>query len=149
MADDVFDHDYRAVHDHAKIERAEREKIRGNLRQIEADGGEQQGKRDGERDNEGGAHVAEEKKKDDGNEEKAFGEIVQHGMRSELDENAAVKKRDDLDAGREDTVVEFLNLGVNAHESLIGIGAFPEQDDAFDDIAIVNNFSVFAVDGLE
>ena len=42
VAQDVLDHDDRAVDDHAEIERAQREQVRGNVAQIEQNRGEQQ-----------------------------------------------------------------------------------------------------------
>ena len=65
MADDVLHHHHRAIHDHAEIERAQREQIGGDVTQVEADGGEQQRKRNGERDDERAAHIAEKEKQND------------------------------------------------------------------------------------
>ena len=120
----------------------------GNLREVQADGGEQQREWDGERDDERAARIAEEEKEDDGDEQETFGEIVQYGVRGEMHQLAAVEEGDNLHAGREDMFVELLDFGVNADEGLVGVGAFAKQDDAFDDVIIVNYFSIFAVNGL-
>ncbi len=148
MADDVFDDDDRAVNDHAEIESAEREKIGGNFVEVEADGGEQQRERNGERDDERAAEIAEEEKEDDGDEQDAFGEIVQDGVRGEMHQVAAVEERDDLHAGREDLFVQLVNFVVNGDQGFVGVGALAKQDDAFDDVIIVDNRAVFAVNGL-
>jgi hypothetical protein len=63
MADDVLDHDDGAVDHHAEVERAQREQVGGDAAQVEADGGEEQGERHGERDNDSAAHVAEEEER--------------------------------------------------------------------------------------
>ena len=42
MADDVFDDDDGAIHDHAEIEGAEGKQIRGNFVEVEANGGEEE-----------------------------------------------------------------------------------------------------------
>ena len=78
VADDVFNHDDRAIDDHAEVERAERKQIGGNAFQVETDGGKQQRKRDGRGDNEGAADVAQKQKQDDRDQDHAFGQIVQH-----------------------------------------------------------------------
>ena len=98
VADDVFDHDHGAVDDHAEVQRAEREQVGGDVAQIEANGREQEGERNGERDDEGAAQIAEKEKQDDGNEDDALGEIVEDGVRGEVQQIAAIEKRDDLDA---------------------------------------------------
>ncbi len=68
MADDIFDDHDRTVHDHAEVQRAEREKVCGNFVQVQADGGEQQGERNRQCHNERAAHVAQKKEQDDGDE---------------------------------------------------------------------------------
>jgi hypothetical protein len=60
MADDVFDHDHRAIDHHAEVQRAERKQVGGNVAQVEADGGEHQREGNGERNDDGAAHIAQE-----------------------------------------------------------------------------------------
>ena len=110
MADDVFDDDDGAVNDHAEVECAEREEIGGNFVQVEADGGEEKRERDGERDDERAAGISQEEEKDYGDEQDAFGEIFEDGVRGEVHEIAAVEERDDFYAGREDLVVQLVNF---------------------------------------
>ena len=102
MADDVLDHDHRAVDDHAEVQRAEREQIGGNVAQIQADGGEQQSEGNGERDDDSAAHIAEEEKQDDDDEDDAFAEVVQHRVGGVVEQVAAIEEGNDLDAGRKD-----------------------------------------------
>ena len=102
VADDVFDHDDRAVDDHAEVERAEREQVGGNVAQVEADGGEEQRERHGERDDERAAHVAEEEEQDDDDEDDALGQVLEHGVGGVVEQIAAIEERNDLDAGRKD-----------------------------------------------
>ena len=66
VAKDVLDHDDRAVDDHAKVESAQREQVRGDVAQIEQNRGEEQreGNRDG--DDQRAAHVAEEQETERG-----------------------------------------------------------------------------------
>ena len=44
-------------------------------------------------------------------------------------------------------IVHLLNLFVEGFKGRIGIGSFAEQDDAGDDVIIVDDLPVFAVDG--
>ena len=98
MANDVFDHDHRAIDDHAEVERAEREQVGGDVAQVEADGGEQQREGNGERDDDGAAHIAEEEKEDDDDEDHALGEVVFDGVDGVVDQVGAIEEGNDLDA---------------------------------------------------
>jgi hypothetical protein len=42
MAHDVFDHYHRAVDHHPKIQRSKRQKVGGDMTQVQTDGGKQQ-----------------------------------------------------------------------------------------------------------
>ena len=65
MPHDVFDHHHRAVHDHSEIQRPKREQIGRNPSQLEARRRKQERKRDGQRDNDRTAYVAEKKEEND------------------------------------------------------------------------------------
>ena len=108
MTDHVLDHHHRAVHNHAEIERAKRKQVRGNVHQVEADGRKQQREGNGERDDDGAAHVAQKQKQNDGNKNHAGGQIVLNGFDRELDEIGAIEKRNHLHALGQDSVVELL-----------------------------------------
>jgi len=60
MADDVFNHHHRAIHHHAEVQRAQRKQVGGNVAQVKADGSEQKRKGNGESNNDGAAHIAQE-----------------------------------------------------------------------------------------
>ena len=98
MADDVLDHHHRAIDHHAEVQRAEREQVGGNVAKVEADGGEQQRKGNGERDDDGAAHIAEEEKQNDRDQNHARGEVVLHGVDRVLDQIGAVEEGNDLHA---------------------------------------------------
>ena len=80
VAHHVLDHDHRAIDDHSEVQRTQREQIRGNVAQVKADGGEHKRKRNGEGDNDGAAHIAQEEKKDDRNQDHAFSQVVFDGF---------------------------------------------------------------------
>src|ERR1035438_5126308 len=148
VADDILDHHHGAFHHHAEIERAERKQVGRNVIQVEADGREQQRKRNSERDDERAARVAQEHEKDQGHQDDALGEVVQHRVRGEVNQDAAVEEGNDLHAGRQDAVVELVDLGVDGVEGFVGVGAFAQKDDAFHDVAVISDLAVGVVDRL-
>ncbi len=76
VSDDVFNHHHRAIHHHAEIQRTEREKVRRNVTDVEADGSEHEREGNGECNNNRATHIAEEEKENDRDKDHAFGEIV-------------------------------------------------------------------------
>jgi len=148
MADDVFDHDHRALDDHAEVERSQREQIGGNVVEVEADGGEEKRERDGDGDDERAAGVPEEEKQDDGDEDDTFGEVFEDGVGGELQQVAAVQEGNDLDSLGKDVVVEFLDLVMDTDEHAVGVVALMQEDYALDDIAVVDELAVGAADGF-
>ncbi len=148
MANDVLDHDDRAVDDHAEVQRAEGEQVGGDVAEVEADGGEHQREGDRDGDDQGAAQVPEEDEEDDDDQDDALGQVVEDGGGGEMEEIAAIEERDDLHAGRENVIVEFLHLGVDSLEGGVGVLALLEEDDAFDDVVVVDELAVLAVNLL-
>ena len=105
QAHDVLDHHHRAFHDHAEIERAERQQIRRNSADLQANGGEQECERNGQRDDERAADVAEEDQQNHRYQNDSLGQIVQHRVGGEVHQIAAVEEWDDGDARREHAMV--------------------------------------------
>ena len=145
MADDVLDHHHRAVDHHAEIQRAQRKQVGGNVDQVKADGGEQQRKGNGERDNNGAAHIAQEEEENDGDQDHAFGQVALDGLDGELDQVGAIEEGNDLDALGQDAVVELLDLLVDALQNRVGVVAFLQQHDAFDGVGIIDDRAVGAM----
>ena len=114
MADDVLDHDHRAIDHHAEVQSAQRKQVGGNVAEVEADGGEQQREGNGEGDDDGAAHVAEEEKENDGDEDHALGQVVLDGFDGVLDQIGAVEEGNDFHALGQNAVVEFVDFLVNA-----------------------------------
>jgi hypothetical protein len=65
-------------------------------------------------------------------------------VRGVVEQVAAVEEGNDLDAGGQDVVVELFDLGVDAFEGGVGVVALLQQDDAFDDVVVVDELAVFA-----
>src|SRR5579871_2940698 len=61
---------------------------------------------------------------------------------------ATIEKRNNLDAGRQDSFVQLLLLGFDRLKRGLGFGAFAQEHDALDDVVIVENFAIGAVDGF-
>ena len=60
VAYDVFDHHHRAIDHHAKIQRAERQQVGGNVPQVQTDRRKQQRERNGRRNDQRAPDIAEE-----------------------------------------------------------------------------------------
>ena len=56
--------------------------------------------------------------------------------------------RNDLDAWRKKVVVQLVYFFVDRVQRGIGIRAFAQQDDAFDDIVVIDHFAVRAMNRL-
>ncbi len=147
-ADDVLDHDHGAIDHHSEVERAEREQVGRDLGQVQEDGGDQQRERNRERHRERGAHVAEEEQQQDGHQDHPLGQVVQNRVRRVAQQVRPVEHVDDLHAGRQDLLVELLDLVVQAHQRRRGVGALAQVDDGVDDVGVVDDLSVGTMDGL-
>src|SRR5580704_3792076 len=145
MPDDVLNHHYCAIYNHSKIQRAQREQVCRNAFQVEAGGGEQQRKWNSKSDNDGGADIPDKQKENDHNQNDAFGEVVQNGMRREVYQITAVDERNDFHAGWQNAVVQFLRLGMDSRERVIRIRAFAQEHDTRDHVVVVDDFPVFAM----
>ena len=153
VAEDVFDHHDRSVDDHAEVERAEREQVGGNVAQVEKDRGEEQREGNGDGDDQRAAHVAEKEEENQRDEQDAVGQIAQDGVRGVMHQFAAVEVGDEFHTWRQQASfavvpVQFVNLLVQGVERGFGDGALAEQDDAFDDVVVVEDGAVFLADGF-
>src|ERR1700733_7799279 len=115
--------------------------------QAEAYGREQQRKWNGYRHNQRRARVSQEQEQNDDDQDDALGQIVQHGVRGEFHQFAAIDERNDLYPGRQNDVVQFVNLGVYSLEHVVGIGALTQQNDPGNHVFVIDNLSVLATDG--
>ena len=110
MADDVFNHHHRAVNQHSKVKRAQREQVGWNVAEVEADGGKHQREGNGEGDNNRAAYIAEEEKENDGDQNHARSQVVFDRIDGEAHQIGAVEEGHDLDA-----------LGQNAGVVLVSV----------------------------
>ena len=95
--------------------------------QVQADGGEQQGERNGQGDDQRAANIAQEDEQNDRNQNDSLGQVVQHRAGGQMHQVAAVEKRDHLHARRKDVPVQFLDLVVNCVQCGVAIGALAQE----------------------
>src|SRR5215472_11823607 len=112
------------------------------MSKIEAGSREQQGKRNRQRHDERAAHIAQEHKQNNDNENDSFRQIMQNGVGGVMHQVAAIEEGNDLHARRKNPVVQLLNLLMNSLECRIRVGALTQQHDAADDVIIVDNAPV-------
>ena len=143
-----FPQSHRAVHHHSEIERAQRKQIGGNIAQIQADGSKQQREGDGQDDDKRRPEIAEKEKQNDGDQQDALGQVVHHRVSSEVNQVAAIEKRNDLHARRQKVRRSDRPPSHEGRQHRVGACAFSQQHDAFDDIVVVENRAVFAMNRL-
>jgi hypothetical protein len=108
----ILYHDHRTIHHHAEIQRTQREQIGRNMTQVEQDGGKEQGKGNCDGDNQRAAHIAQEEKQNQRDQQNATRQIAKHGGGGVADENASVEMRDYLYPGGKLMGVQLRNLHV-------------------------------------
>src|SRR5579872_6199938 len=70
---------------------------------------------------------------------------MEHGVRSVVNQVAAIDEGNDLHARRQNMTVQFLHFLVNPLKSCIGGRSLSQKNDPRDDIIVVNNLFVFTV----
>ena len=130
VANDIFDHHYGAIYDHAEIEGAQGQEVRRYPPEVQTARGEEQGKRNGQGHNEGAPDASEEKEEDDSDENEPFREIMEDRVGRVMDELAPVVEGDDLHALGQDLFVQLLHLFLDAPDRFIKRGAFAHEHDA-------------------
>ncbi len=83
-----------------------------------------------------------------GDQDKALGQVVQHGVGGVVHQVAAIEKRHDLHARRQDVVVQLLDFSWIAFS--VGSASAPlrKQHDAFHHVVVVDDLAVRAPDGF-
>ena len=121
----------------------------GNVTEIEQDRGKEQREGNGDGDDQRAAHVAQEEKENQRDQQHAVGQIAQDGVRGVVHQVAAVEVGNEFHALRQAAaVVQFVDFLVQRVESGIGLRALAQQDDAFDHIVIVDDGAIFMADGF-
>jgi hypothetical protein len=138
VVEHVLHHDDGGVHDDAEVHRSDGDEVRGGLREHHAGEGDHQRDGDVERGDERGARVAEEEPQDQGHEQHAHDDVLDHRVRRDLHELAAVVVLLDALPGRQDAVLlDLLDPLVNALQRGLGLAAVAHQDGALHHLGIV------------
>ena len=105
--------------------------------QIETDEGKEQRQRDGGGDDQAGAEIVEEENEDDHDQQHAAQQVLLHDLGGEGDQVGAVVVRMDFDILGQDDVIEFLGLGLDAFQDVLGFFAGAQEDDAFHGVVLL------------
>ena len=130
LAEDVFHHHHRAIHQDAEIHRADREQVGRGVLDVQTDERKQQRQRNGGGDDQAGAHVVEEKDQDHHHQQHAAQQVLLDDVGGQLDQVDAVVERMNLDVLGQDVVVELLRLRLDPLQHVLGLFAGALQDHA-------------------
>src|SRR5579863_2149091 len=117
------------------------------MAQVEKNGCEEQGKRNGECNNEGSSNVTEKQKEDDRYQDHSLAEVVQHRVQRVMKQIAAVEHGDDLHTLGQDVIVQLLHLLVNPFDRRAFFGPLAHQHAGLDDVGLIDNDAVRAMIG--
>src|SRR5271165_7391900 len=96
MSHDVLNHDHGAIDDHAEVESTQRKQVCRDMPEIQADGGKQQRKGNGQRNDNCSANIAQQNEKDDDDQDHSFGKIVEDSVCGVIHQVVPVEIRDDF-----------------------------------------------------
>ena len=136
-AEDIFDHDDRAVHDDAKIHRAEGNQVGRNAAPRQADERRQQRQGNDDGDNRRRPEVAEKQQQHKRHQNRAGGEIFKDRVQGRADQPGAVIVRNDFDAFGQNGGVQHFNLGLERLEHHGRIVAFVHVHDAENNVVVL------------
>ena len=134
---DVFHHDHRRIHNHAKVDRAQRDQVGRHMEVLHVDERHAQCQRNHRRHNGRRTQVAQEHEQDSQYQRNAHHQRVFHRAHGDVEQHLAVVERLDLDVLRQDAVVQLGNLVAHLGQHLGGIGVALEQHDAFHHVGLV------------
>ena len=132
----VLDHDHRPVDDDPEVDRAQGEEVRGEAAELEIEKRAEQRERDDERHHQRGAETHQEDAHHEHDEERAEHQVVRHGGERAPHQPGAVVEGVDADAGREDAVVQLLDLGVQRVEDHGRVLPPAHEHDALDRLGL-------------
>ena len=130
MTEDVLDHENRAIHEDAEIDRADRQQVGRRALKIEAEEREQQCERDGDGDDQSRTKIVEKEDQDHDHQQHALQQVALDNLGRLRDQIAQVVERMNPDILREDVIVEFLRLRFDPFQDILGFFAGAQQDDA-------------------
>ena len=135
VPENVFDHDDGGVDHQAEIDGAHRQQIGRFAAQDHQPDGKGQREWNGHSNDDGAAHVAQKGPLQEEDQDDPFHHVMQHGMRRNVNQVAAVVDALDPHAGRENAaVVDLVHFGFDALDGGHAFGAAAHQHDALNDV---------------
>ena len=123
-----------------------RKQVCGYVTQVEQDRCKQQREGNCDGNNQRAANIAQEEKTIERYEQNSVRQIPQDRMGGVVNEVAAVEMWDSLYPCWREAIVQFFDFLMKRVQRRIGLGTFSQQGDAFDDIVIIDDRSVFMTD---
>ena len=109
--ENVFNDDHRAIDNDAEVHRPQGQQIGRNIDQRQPDEGAEHGQRNDRRHNARCAEIRKKQIEHQRHQKGPFEQVGKHGFQRFADQPGAVIKRDDLDARRQNAIVQGINLG--------------------------------------
>ena len=116
IPEDVLNQDHRGIDNNSEIDCADGKQVRAFSHDHQEDGGEEQGERNVQPDDDRAAEVAEEDPLDQKNQQTSEDQVVQNGMGGDGNQGRAVVERNNPDSPRQTAIViqrvdRLLDLG--------------------------------------
>src|SRR5258708_12010707 len=131
LAINVLDHDDGAVNDDAEVDGADGEEVGGFAGGVQENKGKKQCQRNGEGGDHGGADAHKEKDENEKDENHTANEVPFHGLGGDADQVAAVVQGANLNVRGEDVAIEIRSLFLNALKNSLRLFTAAHEDDAF------------------
>src|SRR5262249_41267855 len=131
-------HDDGRVDDDAEVDCAERQQIGVFALHDQDDDRKEQCKGNVDADDDGAAQLTQEDPLDKEHQKTAEDQVVQHRVRGDAHQRAAVVEGNDLDTRRKAAVgIEFLNRGLHLRDDGVGVLGPPHHYDCGDHVIVV------------
>src|SRR5579859_2882166 len=115
---------------------------------LETNRGKQQSKRNSERNDNRSANIPEKNKENDDDQNHAFCQVVENGMRGVVNQIVAIQVWNDLYAFGKYLLIQLAHHGVKRFQHRSRVGSLAQKDDALDNIVVIENHAVFAMNRL-
>ena len=148
LAEDVLDHDDRAVHDHAEINRADRQQVGRDMRPVETDERKEQREWNRDRNDEGGADAEQQQSEHHQHEHHAPDQVAFDRPRRFRDQIGPIVVRDDLDVRRKHAPVQRLGHLLDLLQHQLGLLSDAHEDDAFDGVGLTHEAELSEAGGV-
>ena len=134
---DVFNHNHCAVHNDAKVHRAQAQQVGGYAHDLEAQKGRQQGEWNDQDHSQAGPKVGQENIQNKRDQQGPFHQILEHGGEGFIHQPSSVVERHNLNAFGQRARIQLIDLALDALEKFAWILAFSHHDNACHDIVVI------------